>query len=76
MRPRKLNSDSSAIRSTLSQRGHFGRPKFRVAATSVLQASSQFIVDLLDADYPHPVLPLDDNSAGGMWRRRDAIMKL
>ncbi|HXL64977.1 MAG TPA: hypothetical protein VN938_07960, partial [Xanthobacteraceae bacterium] len=54
IRPLRLNSDSSAIRSTLPQRGQLGRPNFRVAVASALQANWMLIVGLLDGSLTPP----------------------
>jgi hypothetical protein len=58
MHPLRLKADSSATSRTFPQRGHFGRPRFEVAASSVLQANWMLIVDLLDAPANTPNLTL------------------
>jgi hypothetical protein len=72
-----LNADFSAINNTLPQRGHLGRPKLCVAATSVLQAHWMVIVDSpRRTDTRTPVWPYGRDGAGSLWRGCDAIMKL
>jgi hypothetical protein len=45
MHPWTLNWDSSAIRSTLPQRGQLGLPKSRVTGFAALQANWMVIAD-------------------------------
>jgi hypothetical protein len=52
MHPWTLNWDSSAIRSTLPQRGQLGLPKSRVTGFAALQANWMVIADPLDASHP------------------------